>query len=213
MTSSTTTTSNNSTKRQLTGAAKAAHAKAQEAAKAKRSKRFEKIAIFTAVAIIAVIAGQVSYMHLRDLAILAGQDHTYPWSPANTLPITVDLMMIVASFKLRNASASFIARLIARLSMVTGLIVSMAGNVAAQYLVDPNADMLVLRLIVSGWPVVPLLAATEMLTHHRKDVPSLIKRPSSKEAAKAKAPKASGRIPAQSTSVTRENRVPVQVTA
>lgn len=160
---------------QLTGAALRAHEKAEAKAalqrKAKRHKAFRSWITGAAVAFIATVAAVVSFDHIRDLAILGGQDGTYWYSPASLYPLTVDLLMIVASFKLRETGVTRLTRLISRISMWIGLAASLAGNAGTAILLSPNGSVNWLSTILAGWPVIPLFLATEMLTHTHKDAP------------------------------------------
>lgn len=167
--------SKNSTKPQLTGAALAAQEKRQAKDRADRAirrwRKVRNVITFLAVAGIAVVATVVSFGHIRDLAVLAGQDATYWYSGANLTPVTVDLLMIIASFKLREVGATRLTRLISRIAMLIGLAASLAGNVGSAFMLHQGENLLWLKVSVAGWPVIPLLLATEMLTHVHKDAP------------------------------------------
>lgn len=166
--------SSNAAKPQLTGAAAASKARSDE--KAKRDKGIRRwrtvrsVITWSAVGFIALVAAWISFDHIRDLAILAGRDGTYWYSEASAYPLTVDLLMIVASFKLREVGSSRLTRLISRVSMWVGLAASLGGNIGVELLqVDGKIDWLAVG--VAGWPVVPLFLATEMLTHIHQDAP------------------------------------------
>lgn len=156
----------------LTGAAAASaekrHAKERAERKALWGKRIKNVVIFLAVAFLAAVAGVVSYSHIQDLVILAGQDASQWYSPANMLPLTPDVLLVVAAFKGRKAGASRLERLVAKVSMLTGLLMSLAGNVTMEFL-QPSSPYTALSMVVAGSPVLLLLLAVEMLTHVHKD--------------------------------------------
>jgi len=123
--------------------------------------------IFLFFLAIAGFAGWVSYHHIRDLCTLAGWDTT----TAMATPITIDLTLFVASMQLRRTHVTGTARFIARLSMLTGLLLSLSANVLHGWLTSPaglSSFDLTWRLTLSAVPVAMLLAATEMLTHTHK---------------------------------------------
>lgn len=123
--------------------------------------------IFLFFLAIAGFAGWVSYHHIRDLCTLAGWDT----ATAMATPITIDLTLFVASMQLRRTHITGTARVIARLSMLTGLLLSLGANVLHGWLTASaglsSFDM-GWRLTLSAVPVAMLLAATEMLTHTHK---------------------------------------------
>lgn len=164
----------------LAGAALKAHVKAVAKARTDRNakwlRRIRSVITGIAVTVIAGAAAVVSFDHIRDLAILAGQDGRHWYSPASLYPITVDLLMIVASFKLREVGVTRLTRLISRLSMWVGLAASLGGNVGTAILLSPNGSVNWLAVGLAAWPVVPLFAATEMLTHTHKDAPVMRKK-------------------------------------
>lgn len=156
----------------LTGAAAASVAKRQtrerQEAKGRNVRIIKAVVIALLVAFLALVAGIVSFDHIRDLAILGGQSGTYWYSPANLLPLTPDAMMVIGAIKGRDRGASRLTRLICRVTMIIGLLASLAGNVTAEFLL-PSSQWGWLSIALAAWPVIPLLAATEMLTHTHKE--------------------------------------------
>lgn len=170
MNKSTVTSENAKTnKPKLSGAA----LKAQQ--KAKRDKRIAlawMLAMGLMTLALAAIGFLGSFQHLRDLGVLAGQSASEPWGPANLTPISVDLMLVIASIQLRRKGITDIARLIARICSFGGLLISLVGNVLIAWLELPNgasALQVTYTLIYSALPVLSLLGAVEMLTHTHKD--------------------------------------------
>lgn len=156
---------------QLTGAALKAHEKAEEKRRAARKalwgKRFKNVILFLATAFLGGVAGVVSFDHIRDLVILAGQKATWWYSPANLLPLAPDVLLVIAAFKARKVDATRMERLVAKASMWIGLGMSLAGNVTKE-LITPSSQYVLLSMVVAGSPVLLLWLATEMLTHTRK---------------------------------------------
>lgn len=133
--------------------------------------------VFLAIAAVALSA---SFSHLRDLCIIAGQDASHWYSPANTTPIVIDFLMLIASVQLRRTGITGTARLIARLCMTGGLLASIAGNLGSAWLALPASQpalMTVIDLAVAVTPAVVLWGAVEMLTHTRKTAKAKIRKP------------------------------------
>lgn len=172
------------TARQIRSDAAAAKAR-RDVASAARKEHVERIGS-TAKAIIApltflaiaLVALSASFSHLRDLGIRAGQDASQFYSPANTTPIVIDFMMLIASMQLRRVGITGTARFIARLCMTGGLLASIAGNLGSAWLTLPMGEstlMAVIRLAYAVAPAVVLWGAVEMLTHTRKTAKSVRK--------------------------------------
>lgn len=127
---------------------------------------------------LALIGFTGSWQHLRDLGVMAGGEAGIWYGTANLTPISVDLMLIIASVQLRRKGISDVSRLIARLCSLAGLLLSVAGNVMVAWLRLPQgADALQVSytLVWAAVPVLSLLGAVEMLTHTRKDRPTVSK--------------------------------------
>jgi hypothetical protein len=165
------------TAREIRAAASADRARrdAKRQIRTERTARLGRIAkglfIAATVATIAVFALTASFAHLRHLCILAGQDASTWYSPANATPIVIDLMMFIASVQLRHTGITGTARWIARLCMTGGLLTSITGNVVDAWLALPAGETLLMvcvRLSASAAPALVLWGAVEMLTHTRK---------------------------------------------
>lgn len=182
-------------KPKLSGAA----LKAQQ--KAKRDKRIAltwMLAMGLMTLALAGIGFLGSFQHLRDLGVMAGQSATGWLGTANLTPISVDLMLVIASIQLRRKGITDIARLIARMCSIGGLLISLVGNVLIAWLELPqgaNVLQVTYTLIYAALPVLSLLGAVEMLTHTHKDRPT-VSRVASR---KPKAAKASQKAAPRST--------------
>ncbi|MFB8350277.1 DUF2637 domain-containing protein [Streptomyces niveus] len=109
-----------------------------------------------AVLIQAVIAAALSFAHLHDLAVAAGQAGWKAWA----YPISVDLLMVAAWKRLRSGqskAAGWSWFLIA-------LAASLGANVATAGLLDLDNVPAWLRITVAGWPAVAFLGGT-LLAH------------------------------------------------
>lgn len=162
---------------------------------AKRDKRIrimQGIAQGAMILALALIGFTGSWQHLRDLGVLAGGSASVWYGTANLTPISVDLMLIIASVQLRRKGISDVSRLIARLCSLSGLLLSIAGNVLVAWLhlpADANGLRIGYTLVWAAVPVLSLLGAVEMLTHTRKDRPTVSKAVGSKaKSANASAP-------------------------
>jgi hypothetical protein len=200
MNKSTTTSQDAKTnKPKLSGAA----LKAQQ--KAKRDKRIA-LAWMLAMGLMTLALASIgflgSFQHLRDLGVMAGQRADVAWGTANLTPVSVDLMLVIASIQLRRKGITDIARIIARLCSFGGLLISLVGNVLIAWLELPegsSAFRVTYTLIYSALPVLSLLGAVEMLTHTHRDRHVVSKAVASKaKARKASAPSAARRSQATS---------------
>lgn len=109
-----------------------------------------------AVLIQAVIAAALSFAHLHDLAVAAGQDGWKAWA----YPVSVDLLLVAAWKRLRSGqskAAGWSWFLIA-------LAASLGANVATAGLLDLDNVPAWLRITVAGWPAVAFLGGT-LLAH------------------------------------------------
>lgn len=155
--------------------------KAEVEREAKRDKAIrwaQAIAQATMILALALIGFTGSWQHLRDLGVMAGGSAAIWYGTANLTPISVDLMLIIASVQLRRKGISDVSRLIARLCSLSGLLLSIAGNVLVAWLslpADANGLRVGYTLIWAAVPVLSLLGAVEMLTHTRKDRPTVSK--------------------------------------
>lgn len=188
MTTKTTATSQDAktNRPRLSGAALKAQQKAKRDKRISRTRLVIQTVMIIGLALIGVVG---SFQHLRELGILAGQDATHWWSPANLTPISLDMMIVIGSIQLRRLGITDVARLIARVCSIGGLALSLAGNVLVAWLELPagaGSLQVAYTLIWSAVPVASLLGATEMLTHTHKDRPTVTRVASRKpKAAKA----------------------------
>ncbi|GGM04017.1 SpdA2 protein [Streptomyces fumigatiscleroticus] len=109
-----------------------------------------------AVLIQAVIAAALSFAHLHDIALAAGQDGWKAWA----YPISVDLLLVAAWRRLRSGDA----RAAGWCWFVIALAASLGANVATAGLLDMNQVPAWLRILVAGWPAVAFLGGT-LLAH------------------------------------------------
>lgn len=145
----------------------------------------------TMILALAVIGFMGSFQHLRDLGIMAGGTADQWWGTANLAPVSVDLMLIIASVQLRRKGITDVSRLIARLCSLSGLLLSIAGNVLVAWLHLPataDAVQVTYTLVWAAVPVLSLLGAVEMLTHTRKDRPTVSKVAKAHKTSEAPAP-------------------------
>lgn len=122
--------------------------------------RIEKVIRRGCALVVAAIAAYASYEHQRSFALAGGADPT----SARLWPLSVDGLVVLATVGLLNQSRGGRrrARVVVWLAFLTGIVVSLAANVAA-------APSLAWQpVLVAGWPPVALLLAVELLAHpHR----------------------------------------------
>ncbi|WP_406381176.1 DUF2637 domain-containing protein [Streptomyces sp. NBC_01618] len=109
-----------------------------------------------AVLVQAVIAGALSFSHLHDLALAAGQDGWKAWA----YPISVDLLLVAAWRRMRTHAGNRPAWV----WFVIALAASLGANIATAGLLDLNAVPAWLRILVAGWPALAFLGGT-LLAH------------------------------------------------
>ncbi|MGW3066227.1 DUF2637 domain-containing protein [Streptomyces sp. NPDC001130] len=109
-----------------------------------------------AVLIQAVIAGALSFAHLHDLADAAGQSGWKAWA----YPVSVDLLLVAAWRRLRNARRDRSAWT----WFVIALSASLGANIATAGLLDLHQVPSWLRILVAGWPALAFLGGT-LLVH------------------------------------------------
>ncbi|MEU1453916.1 DUF2637 domain-containing protein [Streptomyces avermitilis] len=109
-----------------------------------------------AVLIQALIAAALSFAHLHDLAVAAGQDGWKAWA----YPVSVDLLLVAAWKRLRtgDAKASGWAW------FLVALAASLGANIATAGLLELDHVPSWLRIAVAGWPAVAFLGGT-LLAH------------------------------------------------
>jgi hypothetical protein len=111
-----------------------------------------------AVTVVAAVAAVVSFAHMHDLAVKAGEG----WR-AWLLPLAVDGLIIAASMTMlvrRRQGQS--GGMLAWCSLILGIAASLAANVAAA---APTWE----GRIVAAWPPIALLLAYELLLQQVRD--------------------------------------------
>lgn len=115
-----------------------------------------QVARIDAVLIQAVIAAALSFAHLHDVALAAGQDGWKAWA----YPVSVDLLLVASWRRLRNGDA----KAAGWCWFVIALVASLGANVATAGLLDMDHVPAWLRILVAGWPAVAFLGGT-LLAH------------------------------------------------
>ncbi|PIM74249.1 SpdA protein [Streptomyces sp. JV178] len=115
-----------------------------------------QLARVDAVLVQALIAAALSFAHLHDIALAAGQDGWKAWA----YPVSVDLLLVAAWRRLRSGEA----KAAGWCWFVTALAASLGANVATAGLLDMNDVPAWLRILVAGWPAVAFLGGT-LLAH------------------------------------------------
>ncbi|CAL9437192.1 DUF2637 domain-containing protein [Streptomyces sp. enrichment culture] len=113
-----------------------------------------------AVIVQAVIAGALSFSHLHDLAVAAGQDGWKAWA----YPVSVDLLLVAAWRRMRQQQRAGQAAGGPRLWFLVALVASLGANVATAGLLDLDDVPAWLRVTVAGWPAVAFFGGT-LLAH------------------------------------------------
>ncbi|MFE2315924.1 DUF2637 domain-containing protein [Streptomyces sp. NPDC059441] len=114
-----------------------------------------------AVLIQALIAAALSFAHLHDLAVAAGQDGWKAWA----YPVSVDLLLVAAWKRLRTGGA----KASGWAWFLVALAASLGANVATAGLLDLDHVPAWLRIAVAGWPAVAFLGGT-LLAHGPADL-------------------------------------------
>ncbi|MEW2566097.1 DUF2637 domain-containing protein [Streptomyces sp. NPDC047070] len=109
-----------------------------------------------AVLVQAVIAAALSFAHLHDIALAAGQDGWKAWA----YPVSVDLLLVAAWRRLRTGEA----KASGWCWFVIALTASLGANIATAGLLDLDQVPAWLRILVAGWPAVAFLGGT-LLAH------------------------------------------------
>ncbi|MCP9945602.1 DUF2637 domain-containing protein [Streptomyces somaliensis] len=109
-----------------------------------------------AVLVQALIAAALSFAHLHDLALAAGQDGWKAWA----YPVSVDLLLVAAWRRLRSGAV----KTAGWCWFLVALTASLGANVATAGLLDLNEVPDWLRVLVAGWPAIAFLGGT-LLAH------------------------------------------------
>ncbi|MDX2937967.1 DUF2637 domain-containing protein [Streptomyces ipomoeae] len=115
-----------------------------------------QLARVDAVLVQALIAAALSFAHLHDIALAAGQDGWKAWA----YPVSVDLLLVAAWRRLRSGEA----KAAGWCWFVIALAASLGANVATAGLLDMGHVPAWLRILVAGWPAVAFLGGT-LLAH------------------------------------------------
>ncbi|MFI2107622.1 DUF2637 domain-containing protein [Streptomyces lydicus] len=109
-----------------------------------------------AVLVQAVIAAALSFAHLHDLAVAAGQDGWKAWA----YPVSVDLLLVAAWKRLRSGES----KAAGWSWFLVALAASLGANIATAGLLDLSHVPPWLRVLVAGWPAAAFLGGT-LLAH------------------------------------------------
>ncbi|MGW1781689.1 DUF2637 domain-containing protein [Streptomyces sp. NPDC002143] len=115
-----------------------------------------QLARVDAVLVQALIAAALSFAHIHDVAVAAGQDGWKAWA----YPVSVDLLLVAAWRRLRSGSAKGAAWC----WFVIALTASLGANIATAGLLDLGNVPAWLRILVASWPAVAFLGGT-LLAH------------------------------------------------
>lgn len=103
-----------------------------------------RLARLDAVLVQALIAAALSFAHLHDVAVAAGQDEWKAWA----YPVSVELRLVAAWRRLRSGNG----KAAAWCWFVIALTASLGANVATAGLLDLGKVPAWLRILVAGWP-------------------------------------------------------------
>ncbi|MGA5247438.1 DUF2637 domain-containing protein [Streptomyces pseudogriseolus] len=140
-----------------------------------------------AVLVQALIAAALSFAHLHDLALAAGQDGWKAWA----YPVSVDLLLVAAWRRLRSGEA----KAAGWCWFLVALTASLGANVATAGLLDLNDVPDWLRILVAGWPAIAFLGGT-LLAHGAPADTSTGERKSAPESIAPEAPVFAPELPA-----------------
>ncbi|MGW1268141.1 DUF2637 domain-containing protein [Streptomyces sp. NPDC002491] len=110
----------------------------------------------------AVIAAALSFAHIHDIALAAGQGGWKAWA----YPVSVDLLLVMAWRRVREAEAGE-STSAPRLWFFLSLAASMGANVATAGVIDLEHPPTALRVLVAIWPVLAFFGGS-LLVHSRK---------------------------------------------
>jgi len=139
-----------------------------EAFESKLSRFGKRWFIRFGMLILLLIAVFESYVQIRGVAL----HYRRPVLNASLIPISLDIMGIMAALKSRESGSSRIARIIARICMWFAIVSSMAINLQAGILSSSGLTGIDLAysLFLSAIPAICVLGMSEMLTHTHKGI-------------------------------------------
>ncbi|MFD9024343.1 DUF2637 domain-containing protein [Streptomyces sp. BPPL-273] len=153
-----------------------------------------------AVLVQALIAAALSFAHLHDLALAAGQDGWKAWA----YPVSVDLLLVAAWRRLRTGQA----KAAGWCWFVIALTASLGANVATAGLLDLEAVPDWLRILVAGWPAVAFLGGT-LLAHGEATDARTTSDGSATRSSTSEAPTSAPELPAAETETAAASSTPV----
>jgi hypothetical protein len=119
-----------------------------------RADKWTRGVTIAVVVIVGVVAGYVSYRHIRDLALTHGEDQPTAWA----LPVTVDGPMLAASLVLLDAARRNLpTHLWAWVTLALGIAASGTANVLHGW------SHGVIGAVISAWPALMLVLSVELL--------------------------------------------------
>ena len=128
-------------------------ARARDVVDVMPTPRWVRVVTVGSVSVVAAVAAVVSYVHMRELGIRAGE----AWR-ADIIPLSADGLLVAASMVMlvrRRSGQS--AGWLAWVGLVLGLLASLGANLAVADWNDP------VSIAVSGWPPLALAVAFELL--------------------------------------------------
>lgn len=128
--------------------------------------KVSNLIVVLALAVLVLIAGYTSYIHMYELAEFFGQEVR----TAVTTPLTVDLAMVVVSVRARIAGISKRGRRWCYVVFSACIGASLAANVTSSLLLDAAGHTMAWRIgaaIVSTWPVALLFGLDRVMMNTR----------------------------------------------
>lgn len=131
----------------------------------------------------AAIAGALSFTHIRDVALLAGQGGWKAWA----YPLSVDLITVAAYRKIKRNQDGDSPNGVPWACFIIGLIVSLGANVVdaiANAPADAKNPQLILDVIVGMWPAAAFLGSTLLRHSDQPTEQPAVERPADQPPAK-----------------------------
>lgn len=119
-----------------------------------RADKWTRGVTIAVVVVVGLVAGYVSYRHIRDLALTHGEDRPTAWA----LPVTVDGPMLAASLVLLDAARRDLPRPFwACVTLLLGIGASGTANVLH------GLSHGLIGAVISAWPALMLVLSVELL--------------------------------------------------